>query len=54
VIAVLNGEMMVRRLQKTMNRISLIPETNNLSIIDVDPYSDFAVWGVVTYVIHSV
>jgi DNA polymerase V len=54
VIAVLNGEMMVRRLEKTYNKIRLIPETNNLSTIEVDPYSDFAIWGVVTYVIHSV
>jgi DNA polymerase V len=54
VIAVLNGEMMVRRLEKTFNKIRLVPETNNLSTIDVDPYSDFAIWGVVTYVIHSV
>jgi DNA polymerase V len=54
VIAVLNGEMMVRRLEKTFNKIRLIPETSNLSTIDVDPYSDFAIWGVVTYVIHSV
>jgi DNA polymerase V len=54
VIAVLNGEMMVRRLEKAFNKIRLVPETNNLSTIDVDPYSDFAIWGVVTYVIHSV
>jgi DNA polymerase V len=54
VIAVLNGEMMVRRLEKTFNKIKLVPGTNNLSTIDVDPYSDFAIWGVVTYVIHSV
>jgi DNA polymerase V len=54
VIAVLNGEMMVRRLEKTFNKIRLVPETNNLATIDVDPYSDFAIWGVVTYVIHSV
>ncbi len=54
VIAVLNGEMMVRRLEKTINRIRLVPETSNLAIIDVDPLADFAVWGVVVYSIHSV
>jgi DNA polymerase V len=54
IIATLNGEMLVRRLEKTMNRIRLIPETNRLSAIDVDPSgSEFSVWGVVTYVIHS-
>jgi DNA polymerase V len=53
IIAVLNGEMMVRRLQRTAHRIRLIPETHNLSVIEVDPYSDFAVWGVVVYAIHA-
>src|SRR3954471_13240806 len=53
VIAVLNGEMIVRRLEKTLNKIKLIPETARLSIIDVDPFADFAVWGVVTYVVHA-
>ena len=53
VIAVLNGEMIVRRLEKTLNKIRLIPETAKLSIIDVDPFAEFAVWGVVTYVVHA-
>jgi DNA polymerase V len=54
VIAILNGEMMVRRLEKTMNKIRLIPETTRLSVIDVDPFAEFAVWGVVVYAIHAV
>ncbi len=55
VVAVLNGEMLVRRLEKTFNRIRLIPETDRLSTIEVDPSScEFSIWGVVTYVIHSV
>jgi DNA polymerase V len=54
VVAVLNGEMIVRRLEKTINKIRLIPETQNLSIIDVDPFAEFTVWGVVVYSIHSV
>ncbi len=55
VVAALNGEMLIRRLEKTFNRIRLIPETNKLSAIDVDLNScEFAVWGVVTYVIHAV
>ena len=54
VIATLNGEMLIRRLEKTFNRIRLIPETSRLSAIDVDTSgSDFSIWGVVTYVIHS-
>ena len=54
VIAVLDGEMMVRRLEKTFNKIRLIPETSKLAPLEVDPFSDFSIWGVVTYVIHAV
>lgn len=53
VIAVLNGEMLVRRLEKTLNKIRLIPETAKLAVIEVDPFAEFAVWGVVTYVVHA-
>lgn len=55
VVAVLNGEMIVRRFEKNFNKIRLVPETNKLSAIEVDPScADFAIWGVVTYVIHAV
>ena len=51
VIAIVDGEMLIRRLEKTMNRMRLIPETAKLSPIDVSEYSDVSIWGVVTYVI---
>ena len=55
VVANLNGEMLIRRLEKTFNKIRLVPETNKLSAIDVDLNScEFAIWGVVTYAIHAV
>lgn len=53
IVAMLNGEMMVRRLEKTLNKIRLIPETPRLSPIEVDPLAEFSVWGVVTHVIHT-
>jgi len=54
VIATLNGEMLIRRLEKAFNKIRLVPETSRLSPIDVDlSGSEFSIWGVVTYVIHS-
>jgi DNA polymerase V len=54
VIAVLNGEMLIRRLEKTFNKIRLIPETNKLSPIEVDiSCNEFTIWGVVTYAIHT-
>lgn len=52
VIAVLNGEMLIRRFEKGFNRIRLLPETNRLAPIEVDPFAEFSIWGVVTYVIH--
>lgn len=55
VIATLNGEMLIRRLEKTFNKIRLIPETPKLAPIEADPScEDFSVWGVVTYAIHAV
>lgn len=54
VIATLNGEMLIRRLEKTLNKIRLVPETPKLSPIDVDiSGAEFSIWGVVTYVIHA-
>src|ERR1700735_5270399 len=54
VIASLNREMLIRRLERTFNKIRLVPETTRLSPIDVDlSGAEFSVWGVVTYVIHS-
>jgi len=49
----LNGEMLIRRFEKNFNKVRLIPETAKLATIDIDPYAEFSVWGVVTYVIHS-
>jgi DNA polymerase V len=54
VIAVLNGEMLIRRLYISNNKKRLLPETSKLSAIDIDPFAEFSVWGVVTYVIHQV
>lgn len=54
IIAMLNGEMLIRRLEKTFNKLRLVPETPKLSPIDVDiSGAEFAIWGVVTYVIHA-
>ncbi|MFZ9301558.1 MAG: LexA family protein, partial [Chitinophagaceae bacterium] len=54
IIAILNGDMLIRRLDKTINKIRLIPETSKLAPIDIDPFAEFTVWGVVTYVIHQI
>jgi DNA polymerase V len=55
VIASLNGEMLIRRLERSFNKIRLVPETARLAPIDVDiSGAEFSVWGVVTFVIHAV
>lgn len=54
VIASLNGEMLIRRLERSFNKIRLVPDTTRLSAIDVDiSGAEFSVWGVVIYVIHA-
>jgi DNA polymerase V len=53
VIASLNGEMLIRRFEKTFNKMRLIPETPKLAPIEIDASCDsFSIWGVVTYSIH--
>ena len=54
VIAVIDGEMLIRRYEKTMNRLRLIPETTKLSAIDISEFMDFKIWGVVVYIIRNV
>lgn len=55
VIASLNGDMLIRRFEKTFNKMRLLPETPRLAPIDIDPScEDFSIWGVVVYVIHRV
>ena len=54
IIAVLNGDMMIRRFEKTNNSIRLLTDSNKLSPIHIDDTcEEFAIWGVVTYVIHK-
>jgi DNA polymerase V len=53
IIAILNGELLVRRFHKNFSSAFLIPENPRLKTINLAEFSDFAVWGVVTYVIHS-
>jgi DNA polymerase V len=52
VIAVIDGEMIIRRYQKTFNKLLLISETTKSSTIDVSEFSDFKVWGVVTCILR--
>ena len=54
IIAVLNGDMLIRRFEKIKDSITLVTDSNKLSPIHIDnTCEDFAIWGVVTYVIHT-
>ncbi len=53
VVAILNGELLVRRFHKNFSSAFLIPENNRYKPINLAEFNDFAVWGVVTYVIHQ-
>ncbi len=54
IIAVINGELTVKRLSKTKNKMYLLPENKNYKPIEITTEMYFEVWGVVTNVIHSV
>lgn len=53
VVAVLNGEFTVKRVEKKGESIWLVPANRKFPSIEVTPEMDFQVWGVVTYVIHK-
>ena len=53
IVAILNGDLMVRRFQKNFSSAFLIPENDRYKPINLAEFSDFNLWGVVTYAIHS-
>jgi len=52
VIAVVNGDMLIRRLEISQNKIRLVPESK-LSAIEISDFSELKIWGIVTFVIHQ-
>ncbi|MBD2176246.1 translesion error-prone DNA polymerase V autoproteolytic subunit [Pseudanabaena sp. FACHB-1998] len=53
VIAVINGDLTVKRIHRDREKLWLMPENKNFSPIEIDEHTDFHIWGVVTNVIHS-
>lgn len=53
VIAILDGELTVKRLNIIDNIYWLMPANPSYSPIKIDENIDFVIWGVVTYVIHK-
>lgn len=54
VIAVINGEMTVKRISKNAGKLYLVPENDAYKPLEITEGSEFQVWGVVTNVIHKV
>ncbi len=52
VIAVVNGELTVRRIRVTKGKVVLISENREYQPLQIEEEMDFEVWGVVTNVIH--
>jgi len=52
VVAVVNGELVVRRFQQTIKGVTLYPENNLFKPIEIGEFTNYNAWGVVTCVIH--
>jgi DNA polymerase V len=53
VIAVVNGELTVKRIRMIDKKIFLLPENCDFSSTEITESMDFTIWGVVTSVIHA-
>ena len=53
VIAVVNGELTVKRIRIKGRKITLEPENKNYSAQQITEEMEFEVWGIVTNVIHA-
>ena len=52
IVAIVNGELLVRRLQTHIRGATLIAENKKYGNIAIDEFSSYAAWGVVVYSIH--
>ena len=53
IIADLDGELTVKRFSKKRNKYYLVAENENFPDIEVNGDRNFEVWGVATFVLHS-
>lgn len=53
VVAIVDGELTLKRLKIESGKYYLVPENDDFSPIPITEDVDFAIWGVVTYVIHA-
>ena len=53
IIAVVNGDLTVKRIRQQNGRVYLVPENEDYSPLEITAETSFEVWGVVTYIIHK-
>ena len=53
VVAIVDGEFTVKHVKKAGKKLFLIPANEAFAAVEITEAMDFAVWGVVTNVIHS-
>ncbi len=53
VLAVLDGEVTVKRLRIERGRVFLVPECDGSEPIELSDSRELSVWGVVTHVVHA-
>jgi|JYMV01.1.fsa_nt_gi DNA polymerase V len=53
IVAVLEGEFLIKQFSKTKTHIKLIPHNSKYPIIYINEDTDFQVWGVVVHSIRS-
>ena len=53
VLAVIDGEFTVKRVNVNNDELYLMPENSNFPPIKITEEMDFQVWGIVTYIIHK-
>lgn len=53
VVSYIDGEFTLKRIRIADGKIRLIPANEKYPTIEVDPQSDFRVWGVVRYVVKK-
>jgi DNA polymerase V len=53
VIAVVNGEMTVKRLRVDSGQVWLMPENPEFAPLSIPDVADLHIWGVVAHVVHS-
>lgn len=54
IVAVLDGELTVRRFKKDRNRVMLLAEADKTYSREITEETAFEVWGVVTSVVHHI